>query len=112
LEGELQTLIKEAAAQGINTPGATGSSPSASPNVFTRNLGLWDYGADVQALQQFLISQASGPAAAKLKAHGTSQVFGYLTYNALVEFQKVADITPASGYFGPKTRAYIISLAP
>jgi hypothetical protein len=70
---------------------------------------LWsfDRGADVTALQEFLISQASGPAAGKLKAHGASQVFGLLTYNALVELQEKAGIAPASGYFGPKTRAWV-----
>jgi peptidoglycan hydrolase-like protein with peptidoglycan-binding domain len=81
-----------------------------SPFAFTRNLGLWDRGAEVTALQQFLISQASGPAAEQLKAHGVTTVFGFLTYNALVEFQKKAGIVPASGYFGPKTRAYINKL--
>lgn len=70
---------------------------------------LWsfDRGADVQALQEFLIAQAIGPAAAKLKAHGVSQVFGFLTYNGLVELQEKAGIRPASGYFGPKTRAWV-----
>jgi hypothetical protein len=56
-------------------------------------------GNDVRNLQEFLITQASGPAASKLKAHGTSETFGILTYNALKEFQKKVGIVPASGYF-------------
>jgi peptidoglycan hydrolase-like protein with peptidoglycan-binding domain len=60
-------------------------------------------------LQLYLIFQNAGPAARKLKAHGVTKNFGTLTYNALMEFQKKAGITPASGYFGPKTRAYVNS---
>ena len=87
--------------QGIMTTPTTPASFS-----FSRNLHLWDQGPDVTALQTFLISEASGPAAAKLQAHGTSQVFGLLTYNALREFQASVGIR-ATGYFGPLTRAYI-----
>ena len=75
--------------------------------TFTRNLSLWSTGNDVKQLQLFLISQNSGIAAAKLVKHGTTNVFGMLTFSALVEFQKKASITPASGYFGPITRAYV-----
>jgi len=75
--------------------------------TFTRNLELWSTGSDVKNLQLFLTSRNSGPAAQKLKSHGATTVFGFLTYNALKEFQKAAGITPASGYFGPKTRAYV-----
>ena len=100
LEAELQSLM----AQGQNG-GIKSSTPSAPSYAFTRNLALWDTGADVQALQAFLISEASGSAEAKLQAHGTSQVFGFLTYNALKEFQRSVGITP-TGYFGFTTRTY------
>jgi hypothetical protein len=96
LQSQLAALLAEANAT---------TTPPAASFVFTRDLSLWMTGNDVKALQEFLISEASGPAAGRLKAHGVSQVFGILTYNALVEFQKKAGITPASGYFGPKTRA-------
>ncbi len=81
--------------------------PVSSPGPFTRNLSLGMSGADVKNLQKVLIAQASGPAASKLKAHGTTMTFGILTYNALREFQMKAGIVPASGYFGLKTRAYV-----
>jgi hypothetical protein len=74
---------------------------------FSRNLSFWSTGSDVKQLQLFLISQASGPAAAKLAKHGTTTIFGMLTFNALVEFQKSVGIVPASGYFGPKTRGWV-----
>jgi hypothetical protein len=97
LEAQLQTL--EAQASGTTS------------FVFTRNLSLWNTGNDVKQLQLFLISKNSGSAAAKLAKHGTTDVFGMLTFNALVEFQKKAGITPTSGYFGPITRNYINNLA-
>jgi peptidoglycan hydrolase-like protein with peptidoglycan-binding domain len=71
---------------------------------------MWDRGADVTALQEFLINHGIGPAAAKLKIHGTTPIFGILTYYAVVEFQKKAGIVPASGFFGPITRAYVNGL--
>lgn len=73
---------------------------------FSRNLLLGSTGDDVMQLQNFLISRASGPAAAKLAAHGTTRTFGPLTLRALIELQKRAGIAPAAGYFGAKTRAY------
>jgi len=90
-----------------STTTAQAISSSTTPYLFSRNLSLWSRGSDVQALQEFLIQQNAGPAAAQLKTHGATTVFGPLTYNALREFQKHAGITPAAGYFGPKTRAYV-----
>ncbi len=97
LEAEFQTLEKEASSLSTKT----------SPLSFTRNLELWDGGVDVKNLQEFLISQASGSAAQKLKTHGVTEMFGSLTLDALIEFQKSVGISPASGYFGPITRAYV-----
>ncbi len=87
------------------------STPSSSLAQFMRNLSFGMTGNDVRDLQNLLITHASGPAAAKLKAHGTTETFGILTYNALVEFQKKVGVIPASGYFGPKTRAYVNGLS-
>ncbi|MGC1686238.1 MAG: peptidoglycan-binding protein [Candidatus Acidiferrales bacterium] len=57
-------------------------------------------------LQNFLIQQHAGPAVQRLEAHATSQLFGFLTYNALKEFQASVGIR-ATGYFGPITRTYV-----
>ena len=62
-------------------------------------------GADVRALQQYLIDQNTGAAAQALAQNGASGHFGALTQAALIEFQVEKGISPASGYFGPKTRA-------
>ena len=83
---------------------ANGTASLTAPFVFTRNLYFGITGNDVKQLQLFLISQNSGSAARKLKAHGTTEYFGTLTQNALIEFQKKAGIKPASGYFGAITR--------
>jgi hypothetical protein len=105
---ELASLQSQLAVlQALANQRAAASSPRF---VFRRNLEPWDTGGDVQALQEFLVAQDSGPAAEKLKAHGTTMVFGRLTLNALIEFQKKVGITPASGYFGPKTRGYVNNL--
>ncbi|HTR35824.1 MAG TPA: peptidoglycan-binding domain-containing protein [Bryobacteraceae bacterium] len=102
LEAKLQSLLAEAANQGITISGISTSGSSS----FSRNLSLWDRGLDVQSLQRFLIQQNVGPAARKLASHGATQVFGYLTLNALKEYQASIGI-PATGYFGPVTRAYV-----
>jgi peptidoglycan hydrolase-like protein with peptidoglycan-binding domain len=57
----------------------------------------------VNELQTYLIHEDKGSAAQRLKRHGATDIFGLLTYNALVEFQAAEGITPASGYFGPIT---------
>jgi peptidoglycan hydrolase-like protein with peptidoglycan-binding domain len=64
----------------------------------------------VNTLQQFLIFQGKGPAAQALASNGATMYFGVLTRAALAEFQKSVGITPAIGYFGPITRAFIDSL--
>src|ERR1039458_3969103 len=50
------------------------TTPAASTThfVFTRNLSYGVTGNDVKELQQFLIQENKGPAAQKLKAHGTT----------------------------------------
>ena len=83
---------------------------STASFVFTRNLSLRNTGNDVKQLQLFLISQNSGSAARKLAAYGTTNYFGSLTQNALIEFQNKVGIKPAIGYFGSLTRKYINAL--
>ena len=65
-------------------------------------------GADVKALQQWLNANGyrvaeSGPGS---PGNETSR-FGNATRSALIKFQKANGITPAAGYFGPKTRAAV-----
>ena len=71
-----------------------------------RDLTLGDRGEDVMQLQRFLLLEDAGYAARRLSEVGATGYFGQLTQEALAEFQRFADIAPASGYFGPITRAY------
>ncbi len=78
---------------------------------FARDLQLGITGSDVLALQKFLnnhgfIVAASGPGSVGFE----TMKFGLLTKAALAKFQAAHGITPAVGYFGPKTRTYISSL--
>lgn len=103
----LQALIAQAQSKGISVHFLV-PLVSSGPRIFTRNLSLWATGADVTALQQFLIGHDTGPAAQKLKTNGTTRTFGLLTYAALKEYQAQVRL-PATGYFGPMTRAYLNS---
>lgn len=94
----------------VNT-GAVPQAP-AIPSVPATGLGMRDLqlkstGADVRSLQQFLIAQDAGPAAHALAIHGTTLLFGPLTQAALAEYQTAHNISPATGYYGAKTRAFI-----
>lgn len=83
------------------------SAPSnaSSQAIFLRDLTVGSKSNDVKNLQLLLIKQNKGPAAQALAKNGTTTFFGGLTQRALIEFQKAMGIKPASGYFGPKTRA-------
>lgn len=86
-----------------------GQAPSAS---FTRNLTVGSSGMDVKTLQQFLNAIGfkianSGPGS----PGNETNLFGSLTKAALAKWQASVGISPASGYFGPLTRAKITSVS-
>ncbi len=89
----------------ITTSSATFSGQEIKS--ITVNLSLGSEGVAVKVLQQFLIDQNKGPSARALAENGVNAKFGILTKMALIEWQKVAGISPAIGTFGSKTRAYI-----
>lgn len=102
--GAKLTALKNAYVAALSIPSTT------SRFAFWRNLSLWSQGSDVSALQRLLIREDDGPAAQELAANGATGLFGHLTLNALIEFQRKADIQPASGFFGPLTRSFINSI--
>jgi murein L,D-transpeptidase YcbB/YkuD len=112
LTAELATLQAELAALEQQAGESQPAAPAPAQLAFTRNLSFGMTGNDVKQLQLFLIQQNAGPAARRLKAHGTTRNFATLTLNALMEFQEKAGIKPAFGFFGPITRAYVNSLLP
>src|SRR4051812_39585312 len=79
-----------------------GLSATASAATYTRSLTVGSRGADVTALQTML---ADGG----FLSVSPTGYFGSLTKRALAQWQASVGITPAVGYFGPITRAYVAS---
>lgn len=116
-EDEAEMLVKTyrglfvaAVAQDIDIPEAVTDALGGTGAVttgFMRDLTLGSQGADVIALQTFLIAQDKGVKADALAGAGATGYFGAMTQAALVEYQAAVGVSPASGYFGPLTRAHI-----
>jgi len=69
-------------------------------------LAVLQTGPDVAALQDFLILNGY------LESGNNTGYFGVLTQTALIRYQQVMGIEPASGFLGPLTRASIAGTAP
>jgi len=96
---DLQTQIAALTAQ---LSALSGSSATAS-YTFNTDLTVGSTGADVTALQNWLIAGGySIPA-------GATGYFGAQTQAAVAAYQSANGISPAAGYFGPITRAYVNS---
>lgn len=75
---------------------------------FSRDLELGMSGADVRMLQVFLNTKGFVVAESGAGSPGNeSDYFGARTQAALAKYQAANGISPAAGYFGPKTRAQI-----
>lgn len=68
---------------------------------FNRDLDIGATGPDVTALQNWLIGKGYAITA------GATGYFGAQTQAALAAYQAANGISPAAGYFGPKTRAVV-----
>lgn len=110
LQTQIQALLSQIQALQSQLSTAQGT-PAVSSYNYTRDLTVGSKGDDVTALQNFLMSQNKGAKAAALKVVGATGYFGSLTQAALAEYQASASISPAAGYFGPKSRAHVASLA-
>lgn len=89
---------------GAQTTTTTTTSTTTASVTFTRDLTIGSTGADVTALQTWLIAKGfSIPA-------GATGYFGAQTKAALAAFQAANAITPAAGYFGPITRAKVAAM--
>ena len=87
---------------------ATSTISSTVSSSFTRPLTLGSTGPDVKALQQFLNNHGCTIAATGNGSPGNeSTYFGIKTQQALARYQSANGITPAAGYFGPKTMRYV-----
>lgn len=96
----ISDLQAQIAALSAQLAALTGGSSSATV-TFSTNLTIGSKGADVTALQKWLIGKGfSIPA-------GATGYFGAQTKTALAAYQTSKGITPAVGYFGPITRAAV-----
>ncbi|MEK7099952.1 MAG: peptidoglycan-binding domain-containing protein [Patescibacteria group bacterium] len=88
----------------------TGSVTSTAVVVFKANLTVGSLGSEVKALQEFLNAHGYTVASTGPGSPGKETTrFGAATKSALIKYQKAKGITPAVGYFGPKTRSAINS---
>ena len=100
---ELQAMIASLSAQIAALSGTTSTTASAG-YTFSTNLTVGSKGADVTALQNFLIKGGYNTLA--------TGYFGPMTKAALAAYQTAKGITPAVGYFGPITQAKVNAEAP
>ena len=103
LQAQIDTLMATIASLqgqlGVSTPVATGNA-----YVFTRDLTIGSTGADVTALQNYLIGAGfSIPA-------GATGYFGSQTQAAVAAWQTANGVMPAAGYFGPVSQAKYTAL--
>ena len=92
LQAQVQAILAQIAAmQG-------GTAPGASCFGFSRSLTIGSRGDDVTALQNFLASKGHFKVA-------TTGYFGPITAAAVAQWQASNGVTPASGFFGPLSRA-------
>lgn len=82
---------------------AGGAVAQGSAVQFNSDLTVGSTGADVTALQQFLVSKGY----LQMPANVSYGYFGPITKAAVAAYQTAAGITPAVGYFGPITRAKV-----
>ena len=97
----LLAMIAQLQAQIAGGAGATAGT------TFTKDLTVGSTGANVTALQTWLVSKGF----LTMPAGVAMGYFGSVTKTALAKYQTSAGITPASGYFGPITRAKVNAVA-
>jgi hypothetical protein len=109
LQAQLNALLAQIALlTGKANPSANAYANANANASFNRNLTLGATGADVKALQAYLNAHGFVVAASGAGSPGNETTkFGKATMSALAKWQASVGISPASGNFGAKTRAYI-----
>ena len=101
------TQLKALLAQLLAFKGNTTAAAAVS-GTFATDLTVGSSSADVKMLQAYLNAKGFMVAATGPGSKGNeTMLFGPATQAALTKFQAAKGITPASGFFGPKTRAYV-----
>ncbi len=87
-----------------------GGMVALADHQFERNLGPGSVGEDVKRLQEWLNKNGFKVAESGLGSLGNETTyFGDKTKQAIISYQFSRKIDPASGFFGPKTRAVLNS---
>ena len=111
LIAQLQSLIQMyASLGGTLTPemAAFAGASTITHGSFTRDLKVGSTGDDVKALQVWLNTHGYQVAASGPGSPGSeTTMYGNATKAAVAKFQTANGISPAAGYFGPKTRTYV-----
>ena len=104
-----QNTINNVKAALTGQPVSSGSSSQTTPSTaceFNRNLTVGSKGDDVKCLQKYLNESGFKVAESGVGSPGNeSTYFGPATRVALIKWQKANNISPASGFFGPLSRA-------
>jgi peptidoglycan hydrolase-like protein with peptidoglycan-binding domain len=103
VQAQLQALEQQLSQLQNQANGTTAqNNQSSGAYVFTRSLTVGSQGADVSALQQILINDGHLTAIT-----APSGYFGQATKKALIAYQNANGISPATGYCGPITIAFL-----
>ncbi len=103
---ELQAMINTLLAQIASLQGQIGGTTGSTSHTFTMDLTVGSTGSEVVALQQMLVAKGF----LTMPAGVAMGYFGEATRSAVAAWQAANGITPASGYFGPITRAKVNSM--
>ena len=106
VQAQIQALLAQIAQLQAQMGTSSTATTATSSYTFSKDLTLGSKGADVTALQQILINDGYLTAVTAPTGY-----FGALTQKALAAFQAAKGISPAAGYFGPKTRAFVNSMS-
>ena len=107
---EVRSFVDTAAEEEEQQPTPTVSTVAEEAPFagFTRDLTIGSTGEDVRALQSMLNTLGFIVSTTGAGSPGAESVyFGEKTRQALIRYQEANSITPALGYFGPRTRAHI-----
>lgn len=115
LQAQIAQLLSQISAlqSQLNSSTTTTTSSSSVPAslLTSGNLTVGSKGAAVKDLQKFLNSNGYPVAASGAGSPGNeTETFGSLTKAALAKWQAAVGISPASGYFGPITRAKLATV--
>lgn len=103
LQAQITALMAQIAALNTGAVIGTGADKVTSAYTFTRALTVGSTGADVTALQNYLLS----------KGYVISSATGYFgpqTKAAVAAWQTANGVAPAAGYFGPVSQAKYMAL--